>query len=62
MIRKIATEDQLADIFTKGVKKELFIPLRDKLMGWSSQGPSVERVVHLQCCFSVFVQDLMREN
>ena len=26
--------DMQADIMTKGVKQELFIPLRDKLMGW----------------------------
>ena len=34
VIKKIGMENQLVDIFTKGVKKELFIPLRDKLMGW----------------------------
>ena len=34
VLKKIGTEDQLADIFTKGVKAELFVPLRDRLMGW----------------------------
>ena len=33
-IHKISTEDQLADIFTKGVEESLFTPLRDQLMGW----------------------------
>ena len=32
---KIASEDQLANIFTKGVREELFCPLRDRLMGWN---------------------------
>ena len=32
---KIDTEQQLADIFTKGVEEKLFVPLRNKLMGWS---------------------------
>ena len=32
---KIDTEQQLADIFTKGVEEKLFVPLRNRLMGWS---------------------------
>ena len=31
---KINSEDNLGDLFTKGVKAELFVPLRNKLMGW----------------------------
>ena len=34
---KIATEDQLADIFTKGVVENLFVPLRNELMGWDPE-------------------------
>ena len=34
---KIGTEDQIADIFTKGVIEKLFVPLRNKLMGWDPQ-------------------------
>ena len=34
---KVDTEEQLADIFTKGVEEKLFTPLRNRLMGWSSQ-------------------------
>ena len=30
---KIGTEDQLGDIFTKGVEEYLFVPMRDCLMG-----------------------------
>ena len=33
---KIGTKDQIADIFTKGVEEFLFLPLRDRLMGWSA--------------------------
>ena len=33
-IHKIGTTDQIGDIFTKGVVERLFIPLRDRLMGW----------------------------
>ena len=43
---KIATEDQLADVFTKGVVEELFVTLRNKLMGWD---PEEEQL------FSLFV-------
>ena len=35
VLLQIGTTDQLADIFTKGVVSELFVPLRNKLMGWS---------------------------
>jgi hypothetical protein len=31
---KIATEDQLGDVFTKGPDKTSFKRLRKKLMGW----------------------------
>ena len=33
-IECISTKDQLADLLTKGLGPGLFIPLRDKLMGW----------------------------
>lgn len=33
-IHKIDTQFQLADIFTKGLLEETFVPLRDRLMGW----------------------------
>ena len=33
---KVDTEDQLADIFTKGVEEKLFVPLRNRLMRWSN--------------------------
>ena len=34
---KIGTEDQIADMFTKGVIERLFVPLRNTLMGWDPQ-------------------------
>ena len=34
---RIDSEDNLADLFTKGVEEHLFVPLRDKLMGWFMQ-------------------------
>ena len=37
VLLKTATEDQLADTFTKGVVEELFVPLRNKLMGWDPE-------------------------
>ena len=33
-IQKIETTKQLADIMTKGLVKDKFVPLRDSLMGW----------------------------
>ena len=33
-IQKIDTKRQLGDIMTKGLVEALFIPLRDRLMGW----------------------------
>ena len=33
-IQKIQTHLQMADIMTKGLVKDKFVPLRDKLMGW----------------------------
>ena len=36
------TTEMQADIMTKGVKRELFIPLRDKLMGWHYQRNNVD--------------------
>ena len=33
-VEKIDTEDQVADLFTKLLLKELFGKLRKKLMGW----------------------------
>ncbi len=46
-INKIATKEQLADIMTKGLPRETFTYLRDKLMGWSESGPSSsERECH----------------
>eukprot|EP00980_Cylindrotheca_fusiformis_P029676 scaffold23690_cov338-Cylindrotheca_fusiformis.AAC.1 len=33
-VEYIRTENQVADIFTKGVGNILFKPLRDKLMNW----------------------------
>ena len=33
-IQKIDTKRQLADIMTKGLVEALFVPLRDRLMGW----------------------------
>ena len=34
---KTAIEDQLADMFTEGAVKNLFVPLRNKLMGWDPE-------------------------
>ena len=46
-IHKIDTKEQLADIMTKGLPKETFTYLRDKLMGWSDYSPSSsERECH----------------
>ena len=36
-IKKIDSEDQIADIFTKGVSKDLFVLLCNKLMGWTEE-------------------------
>jgi len=36
-IQKVDTNDQLADIFTKGLVPDKFEPLRDRLMGWDLQ-------------------------
>jgi hypothetical protein len=33
-IRRVATDEQLADIFTKGLRTEKFKIMRHKLMGW----------------------------
>ena len=33
-IQKIDTKDQLADLMTKGAVERVFVPLRDRLMGW----------------------------
>jgi len=33
-IQKIDTHNQLADIMTKGLVEQKFVPLRDRLMGW----------------------------
>ena len=33
-IQKIDTKRQLSDIMTKGLTEALFVPLRDRLMGW----------------------------
>ena len=33
-IQKVQTSKQLADIFTKGLVEDKFVPLRDRLMGW----------------------------
>ena len=33
-IQKIQTHLQMADIMTKGLVKDKFVPLQDKLMGW----------------------------
>ena len=33
-IQKIDTTKQLADIMTKGLVNDKFVPLRDSLMGW----------------------------
>ena len=35
-LSKIDTEDQIGDIFTKGVTEILYCPLRNKLMGWDN--------------------------
>lgn len=46
-IHKIDTKEQLADIMTKGLPRETFTYLRDKLMGWSDYSPSSsERECH----------------
>ena len=43
-IQKIETENQLADIMTKGLVEEKFKPLRDRLMGWDlEQGSTANR-------------------
>ena len=34
---KIGTEDQISDIFTKGVIEKLVVPLRNTRMGWNPQ-------------------------
>ena len=33
-VKAIATEDQLADLFTKAVSQELFLKFRMEIMGW----------------------------
>ena len=34
LVKKIDTEEQLADLFTKPLSREIFVRLRKKLMGW----------------------------
>ena len=34
LLKKIETKEQIADIFTKGLVRQLFEHLREKLMGW----------------------------
>ena len=36
VVEKIDSKDNLRDLFTKGVEEALFIPLRNKLMGWGN--------------------------
>lgn len=38
-IKKIESEKQLGDIFTKGLVEAKFVPLRDRLMGWDLNKP-----------------------
>jgi hypothetical protein len=45
VIKKIETNKQLADIMTKGLVEQKFVPLRDKLMGWDLL-PAEEPNVH----------------
>ena len=33
-VLKVESKDQIADIFTKGLTKDLFVPLRKVLLGW----------------------------
>ena len=47
-IQKIATDQQLADIFTKGLVEDKFTPLRDKLMGWDLEQVSTPRISNLR--------------
>ena len=44
-IHKIDTEEQLADIMTKGLTYEKYQPLRDRLMGWDLD-PDAEPTEH----------------
>ena len=37
VVKWISTEEQIADIFTKGVGPNLFVPLRNVLMGWKEK-------------------------
>ena len=46
-IQKIETTKQLADIMTKGLVEDKFVPLRDRLMGWDlNSSPASESNVH----------------
>ena len=49
---KMATEDQLADTFTKGVVENLFVLLRNELMGWDPEEEWLCFSV-CQCCYFV---------
>ncbi len=42
VLEHIATEDQIADIFTKGLGNMQFVKLRDLLMGWICETPTDE--------------------
>jgi hypothetical protein len=46
-VKKVSTKDQLADIFTKPLGPQVFIPLREKL-GVTNLRPNQERTVRFQ--------------
>ena len=37
VVERIDSEDNLGDLLTKGVEERLFVPLRNRLMGWLTQ-------------------------
>ena len=61
-IQKIETDNQLADIMTKGLVEAKFEPLRDRLMGWDLEQATTPRRANLHSRGSVKNVSLVRSH
>ena len=61
-IQKIETDNQLADIMTKGLVEAKFEPLRDRLMGWDLEQATTPRRANLHSRGSVENVSLVRSR
>ena len=61
-IQKIETDNQLADIMTKGLVEAKFEPLRDRLMGWDLEQATTPRRANLHSRGSVENVSLVRSH